>query len=40
MAFLIVVPVIIIVSPVMERFVSSLFKEKAVFEKGKKKDTV
>ncbi len=40
MAFLIVVPVILIVSPVMERFVSSLFKEKTVFEKSKKKDTV
>ena len=40
MAYLVIVPVILIVSPLMERFVSFLFKEKAAFRKGKKKDTV
>ena len=38
-AFLVLVPVILIVSPVMERFVSFLFK-KAAFKKGKSKDAL
>lgn len=38
MAYLVVVPVILIVSPVMERFVGFLFKERTALKKDKKKD--
>jgi hypothetical protein len=37
MAFLVAVPVILIVSPIIERFVGFLFKERAAFMKGKRR---
>ena len=37
MAFLVIVPIILIVSPVIERFVGFLFKERPAFKKVRKK---
>ena len=36
LAYLVVVPIILIVAPLIERFVDFLFRQRAAFEKGKK----